>query len=311
MKKVILLFVSCLFIFTSCSKAETDNYKTITLFEAYQKFKDSAYEWNTDAKLVHITSVDETTSKNDGNEGKRKVWTAIFYSDSNKQSIVLSINDGKMTELTVTSEEIAEDQLIDKINPFFDSDEALKYAQKNYNLQLGKQWALGYNYTLYKNNSKTILCVIGEDSYGYVTKVYFDFDSGKCLSAERMVPTGGNLMNESQILIDDGFVIDADISPNYKYDNTIAVNHIVKPMSSTAFYEVKISTDKGTTWNNYTFDEPVVKIKFSDNCTLQIITSSNMYKLTTNKLILLKSFSEIIDADILGNNIAILTKDIL
>lgn len=193
------------------------------------------------------------------------------------------------------------------------SDSALESAKKNYNLQPGTQWAQGYNYTLYRQNEQTILCVYGEDISGYVTKISFDFNTGQCLFAERKIPTGGGIWNNKKSLINDVWVTGADFSPDYIKDSTIAIQCIENPLSSKATSRLKVSIDSGLTWVDYLFDDLIIKVKFSENYDsnkiLYIITANNFYKLVDNQLFQVKSFTKILDADIKEDKIIILAKE--
>ncbi len=319
-KNISLIFFIILCFLNLTGFSIKDNNKEITLIEAYEKLEQKAKEWNSDAKLNHMISVDHPSIVNAGDDGKRITWSGIFHSVSHKESIVLSIKNGEIRTLTTASEEIPEDQLIEKesiLSILFNSDEALEVAKKKYGLQLGTQWAKGYNYTLYRYSpdKKNILCVYGEDLNGYFTKVSFNFDTKQCLFAERKVPYGGSIWNSKKLLIENVWVMGADFSPNYIKDNKMAIYCIENPLTPKSVFKLKISTDCGATWVDRLFDEGIIKIKFSDNYifdkTLFIITPNNIYKLVEENLYCIKSFPGMIIADINKDDILILSNEML
>lgn len=309
--KFIALVVLCFASLSGCSN--TDSKQRMTLIEAYQRLEEKALEWSSDAELVHITSVDDPETKDNGYDGKRLFWRATFHSVTLNESILLSIKDNKITTDVTAPEKINSTELIDKMDNALNSDSALKSAKNDYNLQPGTMWAKGYNYTLYKQNEQAVLCVYGEDINGYFAKITYDLYTGQCLFAEHQIPTGGGFWNNTTSLINDVRVTGADFSPDYVNDGTIATQCIESPLTPKSTYRLKISTDNGLKWVDHLFDDQILKVKFSEkyasNKTLYIVTTKNFYKLVDNKLYKAKSFSEIIDADIKEDKIIILTKD--
>lgn len=183
MKKI---FAICIIL---CSLILIELDSKMTLNDAIQLMQPLAIEWNQDAKLIHITSVDNPSIINDGRNGKRTTWTGVFHSSSQAESIILSATKGETFVLTTAREIIPKGQFINIDIASINSDQALNMAQEKYYLQPGTSWALGYNYTLYNYNEKTILCVFGEDANGYFTKVSFDYQTGQCLFAEHQIET--------------------------------------------------------------------------------------------------------------------------
>lgn len=313
MKKIkfITLAILCFAYLIGCSNA--DNEHRITLIEAYQRLEEIALEWSSDAELDIITSVDDPETKDNGYGGKRLYWRATFHSVSLNKSILLSIKSSKINTETIVSEKLDRTELINKVGNTLNSDNALKSAKKDYNLQPGTMWEKGYNYILYKQNGQTVLCVYGEDISGYFAKISYDFNTGQCLSAEHKIPTGGGIWNNTTSLINDIWVTGADFSPDYVNDSTIATQCIKNPLTPKSTSILKISSDSGLTWVDNVFDDQLIKVKFSEkynsNKTLYIVTANNFYKLVDNQLYKVKGFTEIIDADIKEDKIVILTKE--
>jgi hypothetical protein len=307
----IALLILCLVILIGYSNK--DSKQRITLIDAFQRLEVNALEWSSDAELVHITSVDDPETKDNGYDGKRLFWRVTFHSVTLNESIVLSIKDNKISTDVIAPEKLNSADIINKTNNILNSDSALKSAKKDYNLQPGTMWAKGYNYTLYKQNEQTVLCVYGEDINGYFTKISYDFYSGQCLFAEHQIPVGGGFWNSTISLINDVWVTGADFSPNYDRDSTIAIQCIENPLTPKSASKLKISTDSGLTWVDYLFDEQILKVKFSEkydsNKSLFVTTANSFYKLVDNQLHKVKLFNKVIDTDIKEDKIIVLTKE--
>lgn len=80
MKKIIFIAFAILCFVNLIGCSNTDSKQRITLIEAYQRLKENAFEWSSDAELVHITSVDDPATKDSGYGGKRLSWSATFHS---------------------------------------------------------------------------------------------------------------------------------------------------------------------------------------------------------------------------------------
>jgi hypothetical protein len=153
----------------------------LSLKEAYQLGLKKAKEWNPEAELVDMTSVDIEPKGSKGEQGKRSPWNLMFGVPGTKQALILSVSEGKITEVIQVVQTIHADKVIRPREIAQDSTELIEKAKREFQLKPGVHWAEGYHFMLEKSDGIVFFAVVGLNSKDEFTKIYFDAQSGKAL----------------------------------------------------------------------------------------------------------------------------------
>lgn len=181
------------------------NRKLISFEDAYIKAERLATEWNANSLLYFAGSVDldkNTKYKYD----KRAGWNFDFSSSNSNEHCIIEIKNGQVYSTNyVKSTYVTEDKLINKKEIKITFREVLKKAIKDFSLNPGKNWAIGYHCEIYKDKTISQIVVIGLNSEKMQQKIFYNSNTGKFINEIHKEPVGGGLyINSKKIeLFDD------------------------------------------------------------------------------------------------------------
>jgi hypothetical protein len=278
-------------------------------------------EWNQNAKLYWLSSVDNPKIKSSisGIDGKRRFWNFEFVNVETNENLIVTIHDEQVVNSIESRTAVIKNKIINMEEVTVDSVDVLKKAKEYFNLQPGENWAEGYHFELNRKNNTTFLTVVGLDTNGYFSRIYFNAIDGKLIYGTHKMPTGGGLSicdNKKPIFFDRNISIEGiSSSLNYENDNTIIFWGYLN--SRPDFLPiVKISENNGQTWKDLTINnvKTIMKLWFSD------FDNNTIYACTENKIIksldkgnkwvdVLKTNHPIVDISTSNNCIAVLTDE--
>lgn len=166
----------------------------ITLKEAINIGLKRAKEWNVNATLTRVNSVDETMGGSRGKTGKRFNWFMIFIVPGKDDYVLIGISEKKISVFRPSKQTPDPTIPYDEIK--FDSSDVLQLAKDKYGLKQGKNWATGYHFTLDSIDGKPILTVFGNDRNNRFTRISFNAQNGDVVSAIHKLPYGGGLISK-------------------------------------------------------------------------------------------------------------------
>jgi hypothetical protein len=166
----------------------------ITLKEAINIGLKRAKEWNVNATLTRVNSVDETMGGSRGETGKRFKWFMIFIVPGTDDYVLIGISEKKITVFRTCKQSPDPTIPYDEIK--LDSSDVLQLAKDKYGLKQGKDWATGYHFTLDSIDGTPILTVFGNDRNNRFTRISFNVQNGDVVSAIHKLPYGGGLISK-------------------------------------------------------------------------------------------------------------------
>lgn len=166
----------------------------VTLIEAIDIGFQRAKEWNVNATLTRVNSVDETLRGSRGESGKRIKWFVTFMVPNTDDHLLIGISEKKITVFKPIRQSPDPTIPYDEIK--LDSSDVLQLAKDKYGLKQGKDWATGYHFTLESINGRPILTVFGNDRDYRFTQISIDARNGDLVSALHKVPYGGGLISK-------------------------------------------------------------------------------------------------------------------
>jgi hypothetical protein len=163
--------------------ATESTYKEYSMQEAYKLGITKAKEWNKNAELVIMSSVDDDGKQESGANGKRKKWNLIFADISSQQTILLLIDRGKSVKAAAHEEKILEEIIIPSSNIQMDSNDLIERVKTEFKLKPGMNWANGYHFSIMNNGKKTFVVVTGYTEDNCFTQIYFDSQTGEYINS--------------------------------------------------------------------------------------------------------------------------------
>ncbi|MEH7481537.1 hypothetical protein V7157_10770 [Neobacillus drentensis] len=285
----------------------------LSLKEAINLGLGRAKEWNDNASLIRVTSVDETIGGSRGETGKRFSWFLSFIVPGKEGRLLLGISKGKITVFEQLKES-AQDQTIAYNDIKFDSADVVKIAKDKYGLKPGKDWATGYHFTLNIIEDKPTITVVGIDKDKLFTRISFEAKNGKITGAIHKVPYGGGLISLNQgsntsKITKKGMAI-MGITAGKEYLVTWGDRKPTQ-FSTTNQPFLEVSSNKGKQWSDLDINKYVKNAWFNAKDELYVSTASEIWSNVThkskgNKILTLKKEIENIDYS-LNNNIAVLS----
>lgn len=282
----------------------------ITLKEAIDIGFEKAKEWNVNATLTRVNSVDETMGGSRGETGKRFVWTMIFIVPGTDDYVLIGISEKKITVFEPSKQ--TPDPAIHYDDIKLDSSDVLQLAKDKYGLNPGKDWATGYHFTLDNIDGMPILTVFGNDQDSRFTRISFNTQDGDMVSAIHKLPYGGGLLskhNGTDNLTKKGMAITGVVAGN----NKLVVWGDKKPtqFSVTKQPFIEWSPNNGETWTELQANNYVTHAWFDSNEQLYVATEKEVWAgLTTKrkgtKILSLNHRIENVDYSI-NNHIAVLS----
>lgn len=268
-KSILLLpLILIISIFTISVVNSNPPTKNLSLKSAYELALEKATDWNMDAQLYSLTSVDNDDNIIEGLNGRRRYWNFQFGVTNSNNHLIITIHDGKIKNFVPTKGPNLKDELINLDDIKFDSIDILNKAKVQFNLLPGKQWAQGYHFTLNKIDNQVIMEVIGLDDNGYFTRISYDSFTGTLISAIHKIPSGGGVFTtEVEIGLDGDKPVSlegASLSPNFATDNLFVVWGTVNPYTHDSLPIAKITNNQGLNWKNLKLSDQIIKIWFSD-----------------------------------------------
>ena len=191
-KETACLLVILLVFINLVSHVGADSDGEITLKEAVDIGLQRAKEWNENAILTSVNSVDETMGGSRGETGKRFKWFLIFIVPSTDDYALIGISEKKITVFRTSKQTPDSPIPYDEIK--LDSSDVLKLAKDKYGLKQGEDWATGFHFTLASINGKPIIDVVGNDRDKRFARISFNAQTGEVVSAVHKLPYGGGLI---------------------------------------------------------------------------------------------------------------------
>ncbi|WP_347790152.1 hypothetical protein [Solibacillus sp. CAU 1738] len=279
----------------------------ITLKEAIDIGLKRAKEWNVNAKLTSVNSVDDKMGGSRGETGKRFNWFMNFIVPGTDDYVLIGISEKKITVFR------ANKQTPDPIIPYddikLDSSDVLQLAKDQYGLKQGEDWATGFNFTLDSIDGKPILTVFGNDQDNRFTRISFNAKNGDVVSAIHKLPYGGGLISkriDTENLTKKGMAITGVVAGN----KDLVVWGDKKPtqFSTTKQPFIEWSDNNGETWTGLQANSYVTHAWFNLKDQLYAATEKELWAGITSKskgtkILTLDHMIENIDYSI-NNNIA-------
>jgi hypothetical protein len=314
---VLLIIISLIQIGTINSKALTEAARCkkceLSLKEAITVGSKRAKEWDKDASLSRIGSVDENMGGSRGENGKRYNWFLNFIVPGTEKELIVGVSTGEIS--TVRQVRASSNEVPIKLEDIkFDSPYLLEIAKKRYGLQKSLDWATGYHFILSLLNGKPTITVLGMDKNYLFTRINFDPSNGTITGAIHKVPSGGGLRtinlgsNAVKTSKNDMAIIGVSANGNslvtWGDKNPRVFNFAVQPF-------VEISKNLGETWSLLNFHQNVTDAWLTYPNELYLSTDSEIWRIETsdNKMKnLFKSKSSIEKVDhSTNNNMAVLS----
>jgi len=196
--RVLKKYISSIIILTIltivCFRIYDDLRKTTSLIEAYKIAYNAVYEKNSRVLLIHLTSADSMYHPEDskaGANGRRRYWNLSFTVPNISEGWIVQIKDRKIKNIVKVSTMINNTSiLIDDMEHFIDSKEALKIAKRKYHLKPGEGWAIGYHFTMDKSGGIIIIDVVGRDNQNNFSRISINAKTKEIVNAIHKVPIG-------------------------------------------------------------------------------------------------------------------------
>ncbi|QFF99275.1 hypothetical protein PB01_10805 [Psychrobacillus glaciei] len=282
----------------------------ITLKEAINIGFQRAKEWNVNATLTKVTSVDETMGGSRGEAGKRFNWTLFFVVPGTDDYVLIGISEKQIWLFRPDKQ--SQDRTIPYDEIKLDSSDVLQLAKDKYGLKQGEDWATGYHFTLDSIDGKPILKVFGNDRDNRFTSISFNAQNGDVVSANHKLPYGGGLLsirNGTDNLTKIGMAITGVVAGN----NNLVVWGDKKPtqFSTTKQPFIEWSHNNGESWTELPVNNYVTNAWFDKNDQLYAATEKDLWTGITSKskgtkILSLDHMIETIDYSI-NNHIAVLS----
>ncbi len=285
-----------------------------TLKEAIDIGLQRAKEWNVNATLTSVNSVDETMGGSRGETGKRFKWFMIFIVPGTDDYVLIGISEKKITVFSPSKQTPGPIIPYDEIK--LDSPDVLRLAKDIYGLQQGKDWATGYNFTLDSIDGKPILTVFGNDQDNRFTSISFNAQNGEVVSAIHKLPFGGGLLsirNGTNNLTKKGMALTGVVAGSKK----LAVWGDKKPtqFSTTKQPFFEWSHNNGGSWTELQVNNYITHAWFDMNDRLYAATEKEIWAGITSKskgtkILSVDHMIEIVDYSI-DNHIAVLSNGVI
>ena len=282
----------------------------ITLKEAIDIGLERAKEWNVNATLTSVNSVDETMGGSRGETGKRFKWFMIFIVPGTEDYVLIGISEKKITVFEPSKQTPGPTIPYDEIK--LDSSDVFQLAKDKYGLKQGIDWATGYNFTLDNIDGTPILTVVGNDRDNHFTRISFNAQNGEVVSAIHKLPYGGGLLskrNGTDNLTKKGMAITGVVAGK----NKLVVWGDKKPtqFSTTKQPFIEWSHNNGESWTELQVNNYVTHAWFDMNNQLYAATEKELWAGITSKskgtkILSLDHMIEIVDYSI-NNHIAVLS----
>ncbi|WP_391202592.1 WD40/YVTN/BNR-like repeat-containing protein [Psychrobacillus sp. L4] len=304
-----LLVVFLVFVNLSSRESIASNGET-TLKEAIDIGFQRAKEWNVNATLTKVTSVDETMGGSRGEAGKRFNWSLFFVVPGTDDYVLIGISEKKIWLFRPDKQ--SQDRTIPYDEIKLDSSDVLQLAKDKYGLKPGKDWATGYHFTLDSIDGKPILTVVGNDRGNRFTRISFNAQNGDVVSAIHKLPYGGGLISKrigTDNLTKKGRAITGVVAGN----KNLVVWGDKKPtqFSTTKQPFIEWSPNNGETWTELQANNHVTHAWFDRNDQLYAATEKELWTGITSKskgtkILSLEHMIENIDYSI-NNHIAVIS----
>lgn len=201
--KFIFIFLIILFIFY-IYKFFYHQMSGLTVRQAYIKAYTCVSKVNENIMLYTLTSVDIENKKDsfNGEQGKRDNWNLDFSIPETDKHYIVQIQDGDIRDTTeVTGLKIKKENLISNQEILLDSDKSLEIAKKIYHILPGNEWAIGFHYTIKKEDGISKQTIVAYDKNRNLCKVDFDMQNKTIISAKHKINVGGGIYDSNGIQI--------------------------------------------------------------------------------------------------------------
>lgn len=247
----------------------------ITLIEAIDIGFERAKEWNVNATLTSVNSVDETMGGSRGAAGKRFRWAMIFIVPGTDDYAIIDISKRKIIGFRPGKQTPGPTIAFDKIK--LDSADVLQLAKDKFGLKQGKDWATGYHFTLDNIDGTPILTVVGNDQDNRFTRISFNAENKEVVSAIHKLPYGGGLISkrmDTDTLTKKGMAITGVVAGK----NNLVVWGDKKPtqFSTTQQPFIELIDNNGETWTELKVNDYLTHAWFDKNDQLYVATEKEL-----------------------------------
>ncbi|MGG1880700.1 hypothetical protein ABDI30_24500 [Paenibacillus cisolokensis] len=149
----------------------------------------TAKEWNENAELYLITSIEETDLEKEKNytaglDGKRRFWNMIFAVPGTSKSIIITIHDKEIVNKLEAMNEFSSRELVYMDDIHFDSTELVKKIEGSNSIVPGNTWIRGYHFNLSRSGDKTVLGIVGLNPNDDIklSRISFDVKRGTLIN---------------------------------------------------------------------------------------------------------------------------------
>lgn len=184
MKRVLLMFILILLLFTFlCASKQPGNDDSVDLHEAYKIAYAEATKWDKLAEPYFITSVDDSIDYNaiKGENGKRNYWNFDFVVADTNSHLIISVHDKAVVNKIEAESEVNINYIMDIKKLRISTTEAVAIAKENYGLLPGSDWAQGYHFVLENSGVALVLSVVGRNTNGSISRIYFNAKTGEII----------------------------------------------------------------------------------------------------------------------------------
>lgn len=184
MKKILLIVCYVLLLLIILFLADqSDCNSSADLLEAYKIANAEAIKWDESAKPYFITSVDDSIESKfvKGEDGKRNYWNFDFVVEDSNKHLIITLHNKTVVSKIEAASNVNSDYIISIEKLCISTAEAVIIAKDNFGLLPGTDWAQGYHFVLENDGSVLVLSVVGFNTDGERSRVFFDAKMGEVI----------------------------------------------------------------------------------------------------------------------------------
>lgn len=205
--RVEILILTVLVIYLTILKIndiQNESSYSSSMKEAYRIAHKAIMKENPNVLLYFMVSTDSIDNPEDttaGESGSRKYWNLIFAVPNTSDNWIVLVRNKKIKDIIkVKGDSLDKTDLIDNMDSFINSNEALLIAKNEYRLKPGEGWAIGYHFYLYKTSGVSTIVVFGRDPSKNFASVSVNAETREIIGAVHKVTYDGVTYNWEQFI---------------------------------------------------------------------------------------------------------------